>query len=220
MEIELSELQDYFEGDHVKEYLESNFNGLGGDGDRGENEKYIVSYSHVNYNPMEQLVLGDISKIVVSIFFVFTYMWYSTGSFFITCCGLFQIFTSFAGANLVYRFLWPSSDGFGYEYFTLFCGLAMFVIMGIGADDVFVYWDTWNQPFTSTSHKHANKSDRLAHVYGHAVNAMFVTSATTVISFFSNLSSNFIGGECRRDEGHTTLLWPFFYLFTPCLDIP
>jgi len=27
---------------------------------------------------------------------------------------------SFFGGNLIYRYLWPTDDGFGYNYFTLF----------------------------------------------------------------------------------------------------
>ena len=91
--------------------MDSNFAGVSGPG-----SSVIASYLYVGYNPMQDLVYEDISKIAVSVVFVFFYMWFSTGSFFITCCGLFQIFTSFAGANLVYRFMWPSADGFGYEY--------------------------------------------------------------------------------------------------------
>jgi hypothetical protein len=150
----------------------------------------LTAYSFVLYNPMQDLVRADLSKIIVSILFVASYMWFSLGSFFMTFIGLTQIFCSFFGANLIYRFVWPSSDGYGYEYFTLFCGLAMFVIIGIGADDVFVYWDTWQ---ASAKHPYKSTADRLSHVYGHAVNAMLVTSLTTTVSFLTNLSSAFIG---------------------------
>ena len=80
--------------------------------------------------------------------------------------------------------MWPSGDGYGYDYFTLFCGLAMFVIMGIGADDVFVYWDTW---VASKNGEYGSTAERLSHVYGHAVNAMLVTSVTTVIRWVKRL---------------------------------
>ena len=75
-------------------------------------------------------------------------MWFYTGSLYITSMGMFQIFMSFFGANLLYRYCWPNEDGLGYNYFTLFCALSLFIIMGIGADDIFVYWDTWNGSFT------------------------------------------------------------------------
>ena len=66
------------------------------------------------------------------------YMAYYTGSFFIASMGMFQIVCSFAGANLLYRYCWPTATGLGYNYFTLFCALSLFIIMGIGADDIFV----------------------------------------------------------------------------------
>jgi predicted RND superfamily exporter protein len=112
------------------------------------------------------------------------------GTFFLAACAMAQILSAFFTANVIYRFLWPSSDGFGFEFFTLFCGLAMFVIMGIGADNVFVYYGTWTG---SKFHDFPSGADRVSHVYGHAVNAMFVTSTTTCISFFSNMSSSFVG---------------------------
>ena len=76
----------------------------------------------------------DLGLIAVSIFLVWSYMALYTGSFFVACFGMLQIFTSFAGANLLYRYAWPTQDGLGYNYFTLFCALALFIIMGIGAD--------------------------------------------------------------------------------------
>jgi len=114
---------------------------------------------------MQDLVNSDLSKIVISILFIFFYMWFNLGSFFIAAAGMSQILSAFFTANLIYRFLWPSEDGYGYEYFTLFCGLAMFVIMGIGADDIFVYYDTWK---ASGSHSFPSGAYRLSHVYGHA----------------------------------------------------
>ncbi|GMH67833.1 hypothetical protein TL16_g04782 [Triparma laevis f. inornata] len=96
-----------------------------------------IAYNYVKYDPMQELVAQDLAKIVISICFVFCYMWFSLGSFFVTCCGMLQIFSSFFYTLLIYRFLWPSPDGYGYDYFTLFCGLAMFVILGIGVISFF-----------------------------------------------------------------------------------
>jgi hypothetical protein len=74
-----------------------------------------VSYTYIGYSPLEALVAEDMSKILVSMVFVASYMWYSVGSFFVAFCGMTQIFCSFFGANLVYRFLWPTGEGFGFE---------------------------------------------------------------------------------------------------------
>ncbi|KAK3093990.1 hypothetical protein FSP39_022604 [Pinctada imbricata] len=64
--------------------------------------------------------------------FIFTIMWFQTQSFWITFMGLYSIITSFLIANLVYRFC------FGFTYFGYFHVVAIFIIIGIGADDVFV----------------------------------------------------------------------------------
>ena len=80
----------------------------------------------------------------------------------------------------------------GIDHMSILNFLSLFVIMGIGADDVFVYWDTWVAS-SENPERFDSKAERVASVYSHAVNAMFVTSFTTVISFFSNLQSSFIG---------------------------
>ena len=94
----------------------------------------ISTQDFIQYDPVEDQVTVDLGLIAVSIFLVWSYMALYTGSLFIACFGMLQIFTSFAGANLLYRYAWPTQDGLGYNYFTLFCALALFIIMGIGAN--------------------------------------------------------------------------------------
>ena len=66
-------------------------------------------------------------------------------SVFVASCAMFQILCSFFGGNLVYH-IFPNDDGFGYKnYFTLFEALAIFIIIGIGADDCFVFLDIWKE---------------------------------------------------------------------------
>ena len=92
--------------------------------------------------------------------------------------------------NLIFHYLWPNPDGIGYDYFNVFCALAIFIIIGIGADDIFVFNDIWIE---SGRHKWASLAHRLSHAYMHAGKAMLVTSATTSISFFTNMTSPFVG---------------------------
>eukprot|EP00635_Sarcinochrysidales_sp_CCMP3193_P013385 CAMPEP_0118918014 /NCGR_PEP_ID=MMETSP1166-20130328/17657_1 /TAXON_ID=1104430 /ORGANISM="Chrysoreinhardia sp, Strain CCMP3193" /LENGTH=1280 /DNA_ID=CAMNT_0006858253 /DNA_START=19 /DNA_END=3861 /DNA_ORIENTATION=- len=183
-----SDTHEEKEFDHLSHWIEAN---LGSWLDRQFRETpYRTLYSYAGYDPVDDRVLGDLLLLFASIIFIIAYLWYYTGSLFITCCGIFQIFTSFFGANLIYRYCWPTPDGLGYNYFTLFCALALFIIMGIGADDLFVYWDTW---LGSATHAYKTVAHRTSHVYSHAASAMAVTSATTVLAFLSNLSSPFIG---------------------------
>jgi len=175
--------KDHLEGwieDNLEKKFEKNF----------DDDKWPTTYDFVQYDPVSDQVEVDLRLIVVSIALVYLYMAWYLSSLFVASMGMLQIFTSFAGANLIYRYCWPSDDGLGYNYFSLFCGLALFIIMGIGADDVFVYWDTWQG---SKDVAYATRAHRLAHVWNHAAGAMMVTSSTTILSFLSNLSSPFIG---------------------------
>mmetsp|Transcript_13990 Transcript_13990/g.17448 ORF Transcript_13990/g.17448 Transcript_13990/m.17448 type:complete len:1123 (+) Transcript_13990:72-3440(+) len=178
-EKELDHLTNWIEDNLLSEF-EQNF----------DNKPFRTLYYYPGYNPVDSQVTTDLTLIFISILFVILYMNFYTGSLFITACGIFQIFMSFLGANILYRYCWPTENGLGYNYFTLFCALALFIIMGIGADDIFVYWDTWSGSMT---HYYKTTAHRFAHCYQHAASAMGVTSLTTILAFLSNLGSPFIG---------------------------
>ena len=72
-----------------------------------------VSYSYSGYMPLD--AIADMKLIGVSLVIVFGYMVSQLGSPFVAACGMAQIFSSFFGANLLYRYVWPSSDGFGFK---------------------------------------------------------------------------------------------------------
>ena len=157
-------------------------------------------------DPVGTQVLQDLGLAVFGILLVYLYMWRIFGSLFIASAAMFEIFCAFFGGNLIYRYLWPTPDGIGYEsYFTLFQALSVFIILGIGADDCFVFTDVWNDTKKQKGHggfgadSGANSmqstyyidAQRLSHAYRHAGKAMLVTSLTTIFSFLSNLQSEF-----------------------------
>ncbi|KAK3093880.1 hypothetical protein FSP39_021384 [Pinctada imbricata] len=108
--------------------------------------------------------------------FIFLIMWLQTASLWITFMGLYSIITSFLLTNFIYRYC------FGYIYFGFFHIAAMFIIIGIGADDVFVFYDTWrltgNKNFPSKAH-------RLSEFYKIAAKTTFITSLTTTLAFLA-----------------------------------
>ena len=149
---------------------------------------YKLTFTFGGYSELDPM--KDLALIFFSVLFVWGYIMYQLGSGFIATCGILQVFASFFEANLIYRYAWPSEDGFGFRFFTLFCGLSLFIIMGIGADDIFVFTDLWSE---SSHHEYSTIAHRMGHVFGHAGKAMLITSLTTTVSFFANLSSGFIG---------------------------
>lgn len=125
-------------------------------------------------NDVTQQAFDDMLFAIGSFLFIFLVMWIQTKSFFITTFGIFSILTSFLLANLVYRYI------FSYEYFGFFHIISMFIILGIGADDVFVFYDCWR---LTDDVNYPSLAHRLTDCYYRAAKTTFVTSVTTMAAF-------------------------------------
>jgi predicted RND superfamily exporter protein len=67
--------------------------------------------------------------------------------------------------------------------------LVIFIVLGIAADDIFVFIDAWRQSEKIDSNILSDKKKRLAYSFRRAVRAMAVTSSTTSVAFFANYFS-------------------------------
>ena len=112
-------------------------------------------------------------------------------SIFLSVFGLIQICFAFPFAYFVYRFM------VGIIYFDAMQLLIIFVILGIGADDCFVFVDA----FIQSSHlvKKENGDDehelllqRMIYAYTRAAKAMLVTTLTTAFAFAATALSPLI----------------------------
>lgn len=75
---------------------------------------------------------------------------------------------------------------FDFKYFGVFHVLSIFIILGIGVDDIFIYYDTW---VATEDRLYPSLEHRLADVFYHAATSMLITSLSTSISFFTNAMS-------------------------------
>ncbi|PVD32343.1 hypothetical protein C0Q70_07776 [Pomacea canaliculata] len=133
----------------------------------------------VTYNLLQQ-VIWDLLLAVGSLLFIFLFVLFMTKSLFLTSFGIFSIISSFVIATLVYSFI------FQYKYFGIFHVLSIFIILGIGADNIFVFVDNWR----ATAHlEYTSLEARLSACYKRAAIATFCTSLTTMVAFFSNALS-------------------------------
>ena len=73
---------------------------------------------------------------------------------------------------------------FGISYFTQLHGCAIFLALGIGADDIFVYSDAWIQ-----NKNEEDLSKRIEKTLDRTVLAVFNTSFTTAIAFLATAVS-------------------------------
>jgi len=130
----------------------------------------------------EEAVANDIQVTKLIACFIWVYLSYYLRSLFLGTACILQIMMSIPLSLFIYRYI------LGISYF---CSLHIFVviiIMGIGADDIFVFNDQWQH----TKHIKALKKRvplRLAFTFKKASSAMFVTSVTTAASFLATCFS-------------------------------
>jgi hypothetical protein len=67
--------------------------------------------------------------------------------------------------------------------------LIIFLILCIGADDIFVFVDTWKASATKPRHISGSLESRLQWTCALAASAMFTTTATTVLALLMTATS-------------------------------
>mmetsp|Transcript_10211 Transcript_10211/g.18721 ORF Transcript_10211/g.18721 Transcript_10211/m.18721 type:complete len:559 (-) Transcript_10211:27-1703(-) len=115
----------------------------------------------------------------LAIVFMYLMLWWQTESLFITSCGLFEIAISFP----LGLFAWYVILQQPYITYLMYSGL--FVILGIGADDIFVLVDAFKQSSYQPPHISGSLETRFAWAYNRAASAMLATSFTTAAAFAS-----------------------------------
>lgn len=127
-----------------------------------------------------QLALQSIILFPFSLVIVLLYLMYMQDSLFIGLMGIMQILLSFVPVILVYRYV------VGQEYIGVLQLIAIYVILGIGMDNIFVFCDQFHHQ------KDEKRFDvRMQKTFSTAASAMFTTSCTTFISFLSTATSVF-----------------------------
>jgi len=126
-------------------------------------------------NSLESLLIHDCVLAVGSFLVVFLYMWLTTESFFLTSMGMLQVLLSCPPAFLLWKFISP--DGVSQLQF-----LSIFMILGIGADDVFVLLDAWKQARVALDGS-GTPPQVFAMAYRRAFSAMLTTTSTTCAAF-------------------------------------
>eukprot|EP00177_Eucheuma_denticulatum_P004660 GFKZ01008474.1.p1 GENE.GFKZ01008474.1~~GFKZ01008474.1.p1 ORF type:complete len:1014 (+),score=125.22 GFKZ01008474.1:449-3490(+) len=160
------------------------------------------------------VVTRDLTFSVVAIILVFLVIWFHTTSAFLASTAMAQIFLAFPLAYVVYRFI------FRQDYFGALQILVIFLLLGIGADDVFVFTDAWKQSNVVLG-KGCDLETRMSWTYRRAVRAMSVTSATTAAAFFVTATSPIMPISTLGVWAGALILLQFFLVITiyPCAVI-
>ena len=142
--------------------------------------EFVFYNNELMYYEVKQQALLDMALACGSMVFIFCFILFHTRSLWVTCFAVLSIVCSFVETNFIYRVV------IGFRYFGYFHVLAMFIILGIGADDLFVFWDAWK---ATGLKKHPSLAHRLNEAYRKSVISMLVTSVTTMTAFLANALS-------------------------------
>lgn len=156
-----------------------------------------------------ELLLTDVWLVSLGGLFVMACVWLYTASAFITIMSCCAISFSLGLAYFVYTLV------FEFSFFPYMNLLAVVVIIGIGADDVFLFLKIWqcvlSERFSKSStlntqstlpmplepNEHTETLENLmALTMRHAAASMFVTSVTTAGAFYASYSSSITAIKC------------------------
>ena len=128
---------------------------------------------------------------------------------FITCLAYLEIMSALGVAYFLYMVV------LNLPFFPFLNLVGIFIVIGIGADDVFVFIDAWRQaevmmPGLQPDELHK----RLAWTLQRAGGAMFVTSMTTSCAFFAGAVSNITSLRCFGIYTGLVVICDFFLMIT------
>jgi len=127
-------------------------------------------------------VQKDLVFAIGSIAFVFVYISWNLRSIFLGGISMGIILISFPITMTIYNYI------FRITFLSTLHQLVIFIVLGIAADDIFVFFDAWKQSFNYKDHL-KNDIERLSYTWRRAARAMAVTSSTTAVAFLANAFS-------------------------------
>jgi protein dispatched 1 len=119
--------------------------------------------------------------VIAAILFVATYLGIHSGSFALGGLGILLILLSFPLAMFFFTVC-------RINWFGSFHVLALFVVLGVGADDIFVFQDAWRHSEKLAVIRDSFES-RMVVTYEHTGSAVFNTSFTTTVAFLATALS-------------------------------
>eukprot|EP01122_Echinamoeba_exundans_P017937 TRINITY_DN987_c1_g1_i2.p1 TRINITY_DN987_c1_g1~~TRINITY_DN987_c1_g1_i2.p1 ORF type:complete len:785 (-),score=130.02 TRINITY_DN987_c1_g1_i2:1098-3452(-) len=132
---------------------------------------------------VDEVIKFDVLFAVASLVVVAIWMWLHMRSVILTAAGMFHILLSIPAGYFVIRIIFQD------KYLGILMCMAIFVILGIGCDDVFILYDAWTQSAVQNKNILRSLESRLDWVFRRAVGTMFVTSFTTAAAFLANVFS-------------------------------
>eukprot|EP01063_Lacrimia_lanifica_P005129 TRINITY_DN1294_c0_g1_i1.p1 TRINITY_DN1294_c0_g1~~TRINITY_DN1294_c0_g1_i1.p1 ORF type:complete len:1304 (+),score=409.93 TRINITY_DN1294_c0_g1_i1:92-4003(+) len=152
-------------------------------------DSYDVLYfmDGVLWDKFMEILARDALLALISFSFVYLYLQIHTGSFFLASLGMFQVIMPMPIGYFIYRVV------FQITVFNGLSTLSLFIVLAIGADDIFVFMDKWVQAdVRPRSDNCCYLKGRMAECWKGAGSAMLITSITTMAAFLATSTSPII----------------------------
>eukprot|EP00551_Chaetoceros_affinis_P010007 CAMPEP_0203669662 /NCGR_PEP_ID=MMETSP0090-20130426/5962_1 /ASSEMBLY_ACC=CAM_ASM_001088 /TAXON_ID=426623 /ORGANISM="Chaetoceros affinis, Strain CCMP159" /LENGTH=1171 /DNA_ID=CAMNT_0050534389 /DNA_START=203 /DNA_END=3718 /DNA_ORIENTATION=- len=141
-----------------------------------EVQSYYLMVS-VIFDIILQILAVDGAKAFASFIAVFLYLRLMLGSWFLSAVGMFEIFMSVPLSWLVFSYI------FQIKYFSALNVLCIFIVIAIGADDIFLFMDAYKHSADKGPEVLSSLETRMSHVYRKSGSAMLLTSVSTCSAF-------------------------------------
>ena len=130
------------------------------------------------------VLLGDGLKGIAPVILVTLIVWLQTSSLLIAVITIIEILLSLTSA------LFVTAGMLQIKWVSLQSVLALYIVLAIGADDVFVFVDAYKQSYYLGSEVNQSLVHRMSWVYRRAGLAMLITSLTTCSAFVASAVSS------------------------------
>ena len=173
----------------------------------------LAAYDFQNLKTVayDSQLIADVWYIMLAVGLILGLMWGYSGSLFISIMGfssvVFAIILSYWFYTVVFRL----------TFFPFLNIMTAIFVVGIGADDIFVYVLAWRharQHFAEQQDGHTTLAQCTEYALEHATAAMFVTSFTTATAFYAGLSSSITALQCFSIFAGTSILTNYFLMIT------
>ena len=159
--------------------------------DNGIVRLVAIGFPHhiqVKIQAFENKLIHDLRYFVLAVAFIGTFTLIYLLSFVLVVIIFVNIVLSFGLAYFLYYYMCQM------VFFPFINLIALLLLIAIGADDVFVFYDTWLQ--VKDEYPEWSRDQRLSATFSHAILSIFVTSFTTAAAFIANLVSKITAIQC------------------------
>ncbi|XP_071961976.1 protein dispatched homolog 1-like [Antedon mediterranea] len=188
---------------HLKDIYIDNFK----DSDISDGETEIAG---IDFGMKDSLfvdyLISDTVYPALGVSFVFFIMWVYIGSLFITIMSITSIIMSLIFSYFFYVVV------FRLVFFPFMNLCAIILLVGIGADDTFIFCDVWKK--LRFERPHTPLLIIMIETLRHAVLTMFVTSFTTAAAFYVNAISSITAIRCFAIYAGTAIMFNFLLTIT------